>query len=91
MGIICKQVNIPEVDNTEPTCPEYVTEHCLLFETPISYLQINTGDSIHVALTKIAEKFVSQSKVINNLRASLENTNRQYSLLEDRVRILEKS
>lgn len=65
----CGQINIPEVDNTLPPCPDgYIEAGCVIVGEAIPIVGIVPTDSILVALQKMAAMLKQQQIEITLLK-----------------------
>lgn len=68
----CKQVDIPEVDNTIPACLEYENALCVIFEATAPFIGITTSDkSLKEVVDAIVAKLKTQSTLITNLQNTI--------------------
>jgi hypothetical protein len=67
----CQQVNIPQVDNTNPPCGQYMNDFCVVITKSHNALGLTDGVSLMEYIDKLESRIQLQSRRLNELENKL--------------------
>ena len=82
MGKICSQINIPQVDNTNIECDEFMYSTCIIVKQLCSKVKNLEGENLDKFIERLCNKI---SKIDNELYL----LNQEIKSLKNRINILE--
>lgn len=69
----CTQVNIPQVDNSNLPCEEYINDECIIVGEAIPYIGSTINDSLEDVIKLMVLKMKQQQQQLINLRNVVNN------------------
>ena len=69
--LTCGQTVIPQVDNSNLACEEYISESCIIVKDASPIIGTQNNQSLREVLLKVFDKLETQSRIIRQLKADM--------------------